>query len=179
MYKYPQAWQQLMEILTKACTEYLLKQIEAGANLVQIFDSWLGSLSPADFIQYVLPYSKKLVSAIKNKTSVIYFGTSTGNLLELIKETQCQVIGLDWRVDLSNEWKKLDYQVAVQGNLDPVILLSDKHTITEQTKRILKQANNRPGHIFNLGHGVLPDTPIDNVKYLVELVHDLSRKDTT
>ncbi len=174
MYSHPHAWQNLMEILTHACAQYLSDQIDAGANIVQIFDSWLGSLSPADFIQYVLPYSKKLVSAIKYKAPVIYFGTSTSTLLPYIEELGAQIIGLDWRTDLSLEWKKLNYKVAVQGNLDPIVLLSDKQTIAQQTKRILKEAAGRPGHIFNLGHGVLPETPLENVKYLVELVHEIS-----
>jgi len=153
-----------------------LQQKKAGADIVQIFDSWLGYLSPADFIQYVLPHSKNLVSNIRETVPVIYFGTSTGNLLTLIQQTQCQVIGLDWRVNLDHAWKKLDYQVAVQGNLDPVILLGNKENIAKQTKRILAAAAGKPGHIFNLGHGVLPETPVENVKYLVNLVHDLSGK---
>jgi uroporphyrinogen decarboxylase len=173
MYKYPKAWQYLLNLLTKACAEYLSEQIKAGADIVQIFDSWVGYLSPADFNQYVLPYSKTLVSAVKDLVPTVYFGTDTCTLLSLIKQTECQILGLDWRVDLSTEWKNLDYQVAVQGNLDPMVLLSDKETIASQTKRILAQAQNRPGHIFNIGHGVLPETPIDNVKYLVDLVHQL------
>ena len=175
MYQFPAAWEHLMKLLTAASSEYLLAQSNAGAQMVQIFDSWLGYLSPADFSQYVLPHSKRLVAAVKDKMPVIYFGTGTGSLLSLIKETGCQVIGLDWRADLACEWAKLDYQVAVQGNLDPVILLSSKENIAEQTKRILLSAANRPGHIFNLGHGVLPETPVENVKYLVNIVHELSR----
>ena len=175
MYKYPQAWTYLLNILTNACAEYLAEQIKSGADIVQIFDSWLGYLSPADFNQYVLPHSKKLVSAVKDLAPTIYFGTDTCTLLPLIKQTECQIIGLDWRVDLSLEWKSLNYEVAIQGNLDPMVLLSDKETIAKQTRRILNQAQNRPGHIFNIGHGVLPETPIENVKYLVDLVHELGR----
>jgi uroporphyrinogen decarboxylase len=173
MYKYPKAWHHLLDLLAKACAQYLSEQIKAGANIVQIFDSWVGCLSPADFNQYVLPYSKTLVSEVKDLAPTVYFGTDTCTLLPLIKQTECQIIGLDWRVNLFTEWKNLDYQVAVQGNLDPLILLSDKETITIQTKRILAEAQNRPGHIFNIGHGILPETPIDNVKYLVDLVHQL------
>ncbi len=175
MYKYPDAWSHLLSLLTNACIEYLSEQIKSGADIVQIFDSWLGYLSPADFNQYVLPYSKMLVATVKDLAPTIYFGTDTCSLLDLIKQTECQVIGLDWRADLSLEWEKLDYQVAIQGNLDPIVLLSDRENIDRQTKRILAQAQGRPGHIFNLGHGVLPETPIDNVKYLVELVHKLGR----
>ena len=176
MYNYPAAWQKLMQLLTDASAAYLLGQIAAGVQIVQIFDSWLGYLSPSDFKQYVLPHSKNLVAAIQGRAPVIYFGTGTGSLLTLIKETDCQVIGLDWRVDLAREWDRLGHNVAVQGNLDPVILLSNKENIAIQTKKILAATNKRPGHIFNLGHGVLPETPMDNVKYLVELVHELSAK---
>jgi uroporphyrinogen decarboxylase len=175
MYMYPQAWAHLLSLLTKACIDYLSEQIKSGADIVQIFDSWVGYLSPSDFSQYVLPYSKQLVCAVKDMAPTIYFGTDTCSLLTLIKQTECHVIGLDWRADLSLEWKNLDYQVAIQGNLDPVVLLGDKENIERQTKRILAQAQGRSGHIFNLGHGVLPETPIDNVKYLVELVHKLGR----
>ncbi len=176
MYQYPVAWQHLMKVLTAASSEYLLGQVNAGAQILQIFDSWLGYLSPADFSQYVLPYSKQLVAAVRDKAPVIYFGTGTGNLLSLIKETQCQVIGLDWRVDLAYQWAKLDHKIAIQGNLDPVVLLSNKENITGQVKKILSAAGNRPGHIFNLGHGILPETPVENVKHLVNIVHELSRK---
>ena len=175
MYNCPKGWQHLMNLLTASCTTYLLEQIKAGADIVQIFDSWLGYLSPSDFNQYVLPYSKKLVSALKNFAPVIYFGTDTSGLLKHLEQLQCQVIGLDWRVNLNSEWQKLNYQTAVQGNLDPLVLLSNKETIAQQTKRILQEAGGKPGHIFNLGHGVLPETPVDNVKYLVDLVHQLSR----
>ncbi len=176
MYKYPQAWLDLLDLLTNASIDYLSEQINSGVDIVQIFDSWLGYLSPADFNEYVLPHSKRLVGAVKNRVPTIYFGTGTSTLLSLIKQTECQIIGLDWRTDLSLEWKNLNHQVAIQGNLDPLVLLSDRETITGQTKRILAEAQNRPGHIFNLGHGVLPETPIDNVKYLIELVHELSGK---
>jgi uroporphyrinogen decarboxylase len=175
MYRYPQTWDFLMNLLSDACIKYLALQVKAGANILQIFDSWVGCLSPHDFENYVLPYSKRLTSTIKNLAPTIYFGTDTGNLLHLIKQTECQIIGMDWRVDLSIEWQKLNYDIAVQGNLDPIILLSDKDTIAKQTKRILSQVNNRPGYIFNLGHGILPQTPIDNVKYLVNLVHEQER----
>ncbi len=176
MYNYPKAWHQLMDLLSSACTEYLLEQIKSGADIVQIFDSWLGYLSPTDFSQYVLPYSKKLVRAIKDFAPTIYFGTDTSSLLNLIEQTGSDVIGLDWRVNLDSEWRRLNYQTAVQGNLDPLILLSNKENIAQQTKRILQEAANKPGHIFNLGHGILQDTPVDNVKFLVELVHELSSK---
>lgn len=174
MYKYPDAWQHMLNILTTASVEYLSEQIKAGADILQIFDSWVGCLSPSDFNQYVLPFSKRLVSAVKDKAPTIYFGTDTASLLDSIGQTGCQIIGIDWRTDLSKAWKSLDYRPAIQGNLDPLILFSDKENIAAQTKRILAEAAGKPGHIFNLGHGILPETPYDNVKYLVDLVHELS-----
>jgi len=174
MYNHPVAWQKLMQLLAHASSLYLSEQIKAGAQIVQIFDSWLGYLSPSDFEQYVLPHSKSMVAALRQQAPVIYFGTSTGSLLPLIKETECQVIGLDWRVNLALEWARLDYSVAMQGNLDPVILISDRENIARQTKQILAAASGKAGHIFNLGHGVLPETPMENVRYLVDLVHELT-----
>ncbi len=176
MYNHPEAWHKLMQLLTSISSQYLLAQIKSGAQIVQIFDSWLGYLSPSDFEQYVLPHSRSLVEAAQEQAPVIYFGTGTGSLLPLIKETKCTVVGMDWRVNLALEWSRLDYSVAVQGNLDPVILLSDKENIAKQTKRILASIAGKPGHIFNLGHGVLPQTPVSNVQYLIELVHELSGK---
>jgi uroporphyrinogen decarboxylase len=178
MYNNPAAWSKLMQLLARASSLYLSEQIKAGAQIVQIFDSWLGYLSPHDFKQYVLPHSKNMVAALRDQAPVIYFGTSTGSLLSLIQETGCQVIGMDWRIDLALEWQNLDHKVAVQGNLDPVVLLSSKENIARQTQKILTATAGRPGHIFNLGHGVLPETPIENVQYLVELVHELTGSNT-
>jgi uroporphyrinogen decarboxylase len=174
MYNFPEAWGKLMHLLAQASILYLSEQIKAGAQLVQIFDSWLGYLSPHDFAQYVLSYSKSMVIALQDIAPVIYFGTGTGSLLPLIQKTDCKIIGMDWRVDLALEWERLDHKVAVQGNLDPVVLLGNRKDILKQTRKVLAAAAGRPGHIFNLGHGVLPETPIENVQYLVELVHELT-----
>jgi len=164
------AWSELMNKIADALIPYLNEQIEAGAHVVQIFDSWVGCLSPSDYRRYVLPFSKKVIAGIKPGIPVIHFGTQTSELLELMKEAGGNVIGLDWRVELDAAWKRLG-NVAVQGNLDPTILFADKAAIKESTERILKQAGHRPGHIFNLGHGVLPETPLENVHYLIETVH--------
>ena len=159
-----------MNKIADALIPYLNDQIAAGANAIQIFDSWVGCLSPSDYRRYVLPFTKKVISGIQSGTPVIHFGTQTSELLELMREAGGNVIGLDWRVELDVAWKRLG-GVAVQGNLDPTILFADKATIKTSAERILKQAENRPGHIFNLGHGVLPATPLENVHYLIETVH--------
>lgn len=174
MYRYPEAWDKLMRTLAESLILYLKAQVAAGAQALQLFDSWVGCLSPEDYRRYVLPYSRHVIRALPKGTPVIHFGTQTGTLLELMKEAGGDVIGLDWRVDLGEAWSKLG-NVAVQGNLDPVALFSETKEIRRQAEKILKQAAGRPGHIFNLGHGVLPQTPVGHVKYLVDTVHELSR----
>ncbi len=176
MYRDPWAWHLLMEKLTQGTTLYLNKQIKAGADVVQLFDSWVGCLSRDDYKEFVLPHMKKLVSEIDKETPVIHFGTGTGSLLDLIKESGSQIIGLDWRVDLAKAWRQMGYNTAVQGNLDPVVLFSTPSEIRKRTKRILDSVKGRPGHIFNLGHGILPKTPVDNVLALVDFVHEYTQK---
>ena len=176
MYKDPELWKTLMTKLTQATALHLNKQIEHGADAIQVFDSWVGCLSPKDYKKYVFPYMKDLVSMIKKGVPVILFGTSTSSLLKLMKDTGCTVIGVDWRVDLAETWKKLGYDVAIQGNLDPVSLFSNRSEVKKQAVEILKKVRGRPGHIFNLGHGVLPNTPVDNVLALVDAVHEYSAK---
>ncbi len=172
MYNQPDAWKMLMEKLADATSDYLNAQIDAGAKVVQIFDSWVGSLGPSDYREYVLPYMKRTISGIKPGTPVIHFGTGTSALLELMKQAGGNVIGVDWRIDLDVAWARLGYDVGIQGNLDPCVLLADKDVIKRRALDVLKRAENRPGFIFNLGHGVLPQIPFDNVKYLVEVVHE-------
>lgn len=174
MYTEPDTWHALMATIANALIEYLNGQIEAGAQAVQLFDSWVGCLSPDDYKKFVLPHSKWLIKHIRKGTPVIHFGTQTSALLELMKEAGGDVIGLDWRVDLKEAWKRLGYDVGVQGNLDPAVLLSTPGEIKVRAKRVLDQATDRPGHIFNLGHGVLPDTPVENVRALVHAVKELS-----
>ena len=176
MYKDPGAWHTMMEKLSTATASYLNNQIKAGADAVQLFDSWVGCLSRDDYKEFVLPYMKKLISEIHKDTPVIHFGTGTGALLDLIKESGSQVIGLDWRVDLAKAWRQIGYDRAVQGNLDPVLLFSTPSEIRRRTKKIMDKAKGRPGFIFNLGHGILPKTPVDNVLALIDFVHEYSTK---
>jgi uroporphyrinogen decarboxylase len=142
---------------------------------VQLFDSWVGALSPQDYREYVLPHTRSIIENIEPGVPVLHFGTGTATLLELMREAGGDVIGLDWRVDLRDAWEQLG-DVAVMGNLDPVALFANQDFIRAQAKRILERARNRPGHIFNLGHGILPETPVENVIALVDAVHEMSRR---
>jgi len=151
-------------------------QISAGAQAVQLFDSWVGCLSPEDYREFVLPHTRSVIENITPGVPVIHFGTGTGTLLDLMREAGGDVIGLDWRVQLNEAWRRVGHDVSVMGNLDPVVLFADRSYVISQAKRILDQAGGRPGHIFNLGHGILPDTPVDNVIALVDAVHELSAK---
>jgi uroporphyrinogen decarboxylase len=169
MYQHPSVWNGLLEKITDASIAYLNAQVEAGVQAVQIFDSWVGALSPEDYRTFVLPHMRRLVQSITPGVPVINFGTQTNGLLSLLRQAGGDVIGVDWRIELDEAWDILG-NVAIQGNLDPVILLSDRETIRTQARRILNQAGNRPGHIFNLGHGVLPATPMENVLELIETV---------
>jgi uroporphyrinogen decarboxylase len=174
MFRDPGAWHALMERITRGLIGYLNGQVEAGAEVVQLFDSWVGALSPDDYREFVLPHSRAVIQGIRPGVPVIHFGTGTATLLPDMKAAGGDVIGLDWRVELDREWERLGPDVAVQGNLDPVVLLADRETIRNRARRILKQAAGRPGHIFNLGHGILPQTPVDNVIALIDMVHEMS-----
>jgi len=174
MYTETAAWHDLMNRLADATIDYLKGQISAGVDAVQLFDSWVGCLAVDDYKEFVLPHSKKVLSSLVDLVPTIHFGVGAGSLLALMKEGGGDVIGLDWRVDLALEWQRLGPDVAVQGNLDPIILLADRKEIELGAKRILKKAGGRPGHIFNLGHGILPSTPFDNVRFLVDTVQRLS-----
>ncbi len=174
MRREPAAWQQLLGKLAEVAGEYLLAQAQAGANALQLFDSWVGELSPADYATYVLPYSRRALEiAASSGVPVIHFGTNTNGMLESIRAAGGDVIGVDWRIDLGTAWARLG-DVAVQGNLDPTALFSSWDTLKPQAQRILDQADGRPGHIFNLGHGILPETPVENVRRLVDFVHEYS-----
>ncbi len=176
MYTERRAWDQLMQHLSVIVSDHLNNQIDAGAQAVQIFDSWIGCLGQSDYVEYVLPHVARTISGVKKGSPVIHFGTGTSALLELMKQAGGDVIGIDWRIDLAAGWAKVGYDRAVQGNLDPVILFAEKNEIRRRAEQVLKQAGGRPGHVFNLGHGVLPETPFENVKYLVDVVHELGRK---
>ncbi|HLQ43114.1 MAG TPA: uroporphyrinogen decarboxylase family protein, partial [Planctomycetaceae bacterium] len=172
MYSDAGAWKTLMGCLTHSLTKYILAQVEAGCQAVQLFDSWAGCLSPADYREYVLPHTKAVIDSVKQAAPVINFATGNPALLPLLREAGGDVIGLDWRVDLRDGWRTVGHDVAVQGNLDPIVLLADLESVRRKARDVLNAAEGRPGHIFNLGHGVLPETPADNVKELVEIVHE-------
>jgi uroporphyrinogen decarboxylase len=176
MYTDPAVWHQLMEVLARISIDYLKLQIDAGADIVQLFDSWVGSLGPDDYRRFVLPYTRRVITAIPAGVPVIHFGTVTGTLLELMREAGGDVIGLDWRVDLAEAWHRLGPDVGVQGNLDPVALFAETPEIKRRVHEILDRAAGRPGHIFNLGHGILPETPVDHVIALVDMVHEMSAR---
>jgi uroporphyrinogen decarboxylase len=174
MYRDAGAWNALLELLADATALYLNAQIQAGAQAIQVFDSWVGTLSPSDYARFVQPHMARLFAQLNPLVPSIHFGTGTSTLLELEREAGGTVIGLDWRVELDQAWQRLGYDIAVQGNLDPVVLLSTREEIANQAKRILAQAAGRPGHIFNLGHGILPQTSVENVRALVDIVHSYS-----
>jgi uroporphyrinogen decarboxylase len=174
MYRDPGAWHELMRRISRGLVHYLNGQIAAGAGAVQLFDSWVGCLGPEDYREFVLPHSRSVIQGVAPGTPVIHFGTGTAALLEDMKDAGGDVIGLDWRVELDRGWAQVGHDRAVQGNLDPVVLLADVPAIQERARRILAQAANRPGHIFNLGHGILPQTPVEHVVALIDAVHELS-----
>jgi uroporphyrinogen decarboxylase len=155
---------------------YLNAQARAGVQALQLFDSWVGCLSPADYKEYVLPYSKKVIDGVDKSVPLIHFATSNATLLELMKQAGGDVIGVDWRVDIGEAWARIGSEVAIQGNLDPVILFGPVELIRKEVKRILDRVEGRPGHIFNLGHGILPETPIDHVTALIDAVHEYSSR---
>jgi uroporphyrinogen decarboxylase len=175
-YGAPEAWKRLMERLVKVVAEYLNCQIAAGAQAVQLFDSWAGCLAPSDYEQFAAPYTRAVIDAIAPGIPVINFSTGTAGLLKQIRAAGGDVIGLDWRVHLDDGWATVGYDVAVQGNLDPVALFAPPRDIKARVGEILRRANGRPGHIFNLGHGVLPETPVEHVIAMVDAVHELSSR---
>ena len=171
-----EAWHTLLERLAGITAAYLNGQIAAGAQAVQLFDSWVGTLSPPDYREFVLPHSRAVITRLSPEVPVIHFGVGTATLLSSMKEAGGDVIGLDWRVELGSAWERLGHDVAVQGNLDPALLLSGMGDIRRAAQAILDEAARRPGHIFNLGHGVHQETPVENVRALVEIVHELSAR---
>jgi uroporphyrinogen decarboxylase len=176
MYEAPAAWHRLLEILADATATYLNGQIDAGAQAVQLFDSWIGALAPDDYRTYVLPHTRAVIRALRPGVPVIHFGTGTATLLPLMREAGGDVIGLDWRVDLDRGWDAVGHDVGVQGNLDPALLMAKPGIFRERVKQILARAGGRPGHIFNLGHGVHQHTPPEHVAALVDMVHELSAR---
>lgn len=172
MRREPAAWHELMRKLSEIAGQYLLAQAQAGAQALQLFDSWVGELSPADYATYVLPYSRHAIEiAAQSGVPIIHFGTNTSGMLDLIQSAGGDVIGVDWRIDLDTAWARLG-ETAIQGNLDPTVLFASWDDVRTASARILDQAHGRTGHIFNLGHGILPETPVENVRRLVDFVHE-------
>ncbi len=172
MYKEERFWHHLMDLLTQNLIRYAVAQVEAGVHAVQVFDSWVGVVGPETYRKKVFPYNHQLIQALSQTgVPVIHFGTGTTNLLPLMAQSGEAVVGVDWRIPLDVAWEKLEYRTGIQGNLDPAVLLADFSVVAEEARQILQKARRRPGHIFNLGHGVLPETPVDHLKQLVELVH--------
>ena len=177
MYNSPAEWDELMSKLVAVTAEYSAAQVRAGADAIQVFDSWVGCLSEEDYRRYVLAHVTDLVKRLqKSKAPVIYFGTDSATLLPAMKETGAEVIGLDWRIPLDYGWRSLGHGCAVQGNLDPVLLFAGWKEIKSRAEDILQRAGGRPGHIFNLGHGILPETPVENVRNLARFVQEHSAK---
>lgn len=176
MYSDPEAWHKLMDKISDVIIVYLNAQVEAGTDALQLFDSWVGCLGPDDYREYVLPYTKKVIDSIKKTVPIINFSTNTGTYLGLVRKSGGDVIGVDWRVRLDDAWKTIGDKFAIQGNLDPTVLFAPVKTIRKRVKEVLDMAGGRPGHIFNLGHGIILGTPVDSVKALVDSVHELSRR---
>jgi uroporphyrinogen decarboxylase len=175
MYSEPYAWQKLLDKLVTVLVAFARQQVDAGADVIQVFDSWVGSLSVEDYRDYVLPVTKRLIRAVQEMgVPVIYFGVDTASLLPAMRETGADVIGLDWRTPLDDGWKSMGYGPAVQGNLDPITLFAPEPILETRVKQVLAQAAGRPGHIFNLGHGIVPGTPVEHVQAVVKMVHKLS-----
>ena len=176
MYHEPDAWNLLMKKLCNTLITYLKAQVKAGAQVVQLFDSWVGCLSPSDYRHYVLPHSQRILTALhKENIPTIHFGTATAGLLPLMAEAGGDVIGADWRISLTAAWRAIEKTGkarGLQGNLDPIALMAPSDLLKKQAAEVLNEAAARPGHIFNLGHGLLPSTPEDAVKTLVDFVHE-------
>jgi len=176
MYTDPGAWHALLGRLARAVAKYLNAQIAAGCQVVQLFDSWVGCLGPDDYRQFVLPHSRAVIAALTPGVPVIHFGTGNPALLAPMREAGGDVVGADWRIRLDDAWQIIGADRGIQGNLDPTVLLADPAEIRRRAQAILDQAGGRPGHIFNLGHGVLPETPVENARALVEIVHELGSR---
>jgi uroporphyrinogen decarboxylase len=177
MYSEPKTWHLLMDKFARVITGYLRRQIKAGAQAIQLFDSWVGCLSVGDYVEYVLPHVQLIFEGLKREgVPMIHFGTGTSAMLRQMREAGGDVIGVDWRMHLDEAWATVGHDVAVQGNLDPLTLFGPLHEIERHVTDILRRAGGRPGHIFNLGHGILPTTPIEHVAAAIDMVHTLSRR---
>jgi uroporphyrinogen decarboxylase len=177
MYREPDVWHKLMDKLARVVTGYLRRQIKAGAQAIQLFDSWVGCLAPGDYEEYVLPHVQLIFEGLKREeVPLIYFGTGTSAILRQMRQAGGDVLGIDWRIHLDEAWTAVGHDVAVQGNLDPLVLFAPLHEIERRVEDILRRAAGRPGHIFNLGHGILPNTPVEHVAAAIDMVHKLSAR---
>jgi uroporphyrinogen decarboxylase len=175
MYGDPALWTQLMAKLVLVLAPYAKSQVRAGAAAIQVFDSWAGTLSPGDYERYVLPHSRALIGQIRRAgVPVIHFATGVGAYYSTLHKAGAEVLGIDWRVELDRVWRSIRYGAAIQGNLDPAALLAPLPELRRQVEDVLRRAGGRPGHIFNLGHGILPETPVENVRAVVEMVKDIT-----
>jgi uroporphyrinogen decarboxylase len=175
MYGHPDAWHRLCALLADVVADYLLAQIEAGADAVQLFDSWVGTLNAADYREFALPHTRRIFDAVGNQVPTIHFGTGTATILGELREAGGSVIGADWRIPIDEAWAEIGTDRAIQGNLDPTLLLGPMARLFRQTDEILARVARRPGHIFNLGHGILPSTPVEHVQMLAQYVHSATR----
>jgi uroporphyrinogen decarboxylase len=177
MYGDPASWCSLLDKLVIVLTEYCRLQVQAGADVIQVFDSWVGSLALSDYRDYAFEASKRLVRAVQQMgVPVIYFGVETAGLLGAMADTGADVLGLDWRQPLDEGWRAVGHSHAVQGNLDPITLFAPLEILEHRVRDILRSAGGRPGHIFNLGHGIVPNTPVENVQAVVRMVREFHRE---
>jgi uroporphyrinogen decarboxylase len=176
MYGYPEDWHRLCEKLSRVVGDFLVAQIEAGVDAVQVFDSWVGALDATDYREFALPHTRAIFDAIGTRVPTIHFGTGTSTILEQLRDAGGDVIGVDWRIPIDDAWERIGAEHAVQGNLDPTVLLGPPARMMQQTDAVLRRIGGRPGHIFNLGHGILPSTPVEHVQMLAHYVHTASRR---
>ncbi len=172
MYQHPAAWHRLCEKLASIVGDYLVAQIDAGVDAVQVFDSWVGALNPGDYREFVLPHTRRIFAAVEGLgVPTIHFGTGTATILREMREAGGDVIGADWRIPIDEAWARIGVDRAIQGNLDPTLLFGPEDRLTRAAEDVLARVGGRPGHIFNLGHGILPETPVEHVQHLAHLVH--------
>jgi len=176
MYGHPEDWHRLCEKLSRVVADFLVAQIDAGVDVVQVFDSWVGALDATDYREFALPHTRAIFDVIGTRVPTIHFGTGTSTILEELRDAGGDVIGVDWRIPIDEAWERIGTTHAVQGNLDPTLLLGPPARMLQQTDAVLRRIGGRPGHIFNLGHGILPSTPVEHVQMLAHYVHTASRR---
>ena len=176
MYGHPEEWHKLCGLLADIVGDYLVAQVEAGVNAVQVFDSWVGALNRADYREFALPHTKRIFDTVGRRVPTIHFGTGTANILGDMRDAGGDVLGADWRIPLDEAWARIGHDRAVQGNLDPTLLLGPTRRMLDRAEDVLSRVAGRPGHIFNLGHGIGPETPVETVEAVVDFVHRTSRR---